>query len=175
MSRPLIRVACAEDDSAIGEILVNAFVTQYARKMPEVVVDDTRKADLRNVAEKRRIGTVLVAELDGKVVGTLTILPPGSSRSEAWQERMADIRMVGVDLDYRGQGIADLLIDEAERMARVDWDCTTIGLHVRRGALGVADLYVRHGYQRESSGDIDRLPEIFLEAYVKTLSHGEKT
>ncbi len=174
MSRPIIRVARPEDDKVIGEILIHAYVTQYARKMPEVVVDDERKADLRNVAEKRRIGTVLAAEVDGKVVGTLTLLPSGSERCQAWQDRMADVRMLGIDLAYRGQGIADFLLDEAERIAFEDWKCTAVGLHVRRGAHGVAGLYMRRGYQRDPSGDIDRLPEIFLEAYAKLPTHGER-
>jgi ribosomal protein S18 acetylase RimI-like enzyme len=111
MSQPLVRVARSEDDATIGNILVAAYVTQYAQKMPEVVVDEERKRDLRNVAEKRRIGTVLVAEIDGKVVGSVTVLPPGAPRSEAWLPKMADIRMLGIDLHYRGQGIADLLLD----------------------------------------------------------------
>jgi ribosomal protein S18 acetylase RimI-like enzyme len=169
MSRPLIRVARPEDDSVIGELLVNAYVTQYAQKMPEVVVDENRKKDLRNVAEKRRIGTVLVAELDGKVVGSVTLLKPGSPRSEAWLEQMADLRMFGIDLNYRGRGIADALLDEAERVVREDWKCPYLGLHVRRGAHGVAGVYIKRGFQRDPSGDLDKLPEIFLEAYVKTL------
>ncbi|MFL5812346.1 MAG: GNAT family N-acetyltransferase [Bdellovibrionia bacterium] len=169
MSRPLIRVARPEDDSVIGELLINAYVTQYARKMPEVVVDENRKKDLRDVAGKRRIGTVLVAELDGKVVGSVTLLKPGAPRSEAWREQMADLRMFGIDLNYRGQGIADALLDEAERIVREDWKCPTLGLHVRRGAHGVAGVYIKRGFQRDPSGDLDKLPEIFLEAYVKTL------
>jgi ribosomal protein S18 acetylase RimI-like enzyme len=169
MFRPLIREARPEDDSSIGDLLINAYVTQYARKMPEVVVDENRKKDLRNVAEKRRIGTVLVAELDGKIVGSVTLLRPGSPRSEAWRDQMADLRMFGIDLNYRGQGIADALLDEAERIVREEWKCLTLGLHVRRGARGVAGIYMKRGFQRDPSGDLDKLPEIFLEAYVKTL------
>jgi GNAT superfamily N-acetyltransferase len=151
--------------------LIDAYVTQYARKMPEVVVDENRKKDLRNVAEKRRMGTVLVAELDGKIAGSVTILPPGAPRSEAWREKMADLRMFGIDLNYRGQGIAGVLLDEAERVVREDWKCPSLGLHVRRGAHGVADIYMKRGFQRDPSGDLDKLPEIFLEAYVKTFSN----
>lgn len=170
LTRPLIRAARPEDDSIIGDILVTAYLSQYARKLPHVVIDEARKADLRNVAEKRRIGTVLAAELDGKVVGAVTVLKPGGERSEAWRENMADIRMFGIDLAYRGQGISEALLDEAERIAREDWRCQWVGLHVRRGAEGIARLYQKRGYQRDPSGDIDRMPVIFLEAYFKTLS-----
>jgi ribosomal protein S18 acetylase RimI-like enzyme len=168
-SQPVIRIARPEDDARIGEILVNAYVTQYARKMPEVVVDEERKRDLRNVAEKRRIGKVLVAEWDGRVVGAVTVLPPGAERSQAWRSQMVDIRMLGIDLDYRGKGIADRLLDEVERVSRDEWHCTTLGLHVRRGAHGVANLYQRRGFQKDPSGDIDLLPKIYLEAYVKEI------
>lgn len=107
LMRPMIRVARPEDDAVIGEILVNAYVSQYARKLPHIVVDEARKADLRNVAE---------------------------------------------------------------RIAREDWQCEWAGLHVRRGVEGIARMYQRRGYQRDVTGDIDRLPVIFLEVYLKTLS-----
>jgi GNAT superfamily N-acetyltransferase len=165
----IIREARPEDDAVIGEILVNAYVEQYAKKMPEVVVDEARKSDLRNVAEKRQIGTVLVAEMDGKVVGSLTLFQPGTPRSEAWRADMVDFRMLGIDLAYRGRGIADRLLEAAEKIAVESWGCKTAGLHVRRGAHGVAALYMRRGFQRDPSGDIDHRPRIFLEAYFKPL------
>lgn len=163
-----IRPARPEDDAVIGEILVNAFVQGYAEKMPEVVVTEERKADLRNVAEKRMTGAVIVAELEGRVVGACTIYPPGSPKSEAWMPKAADLRMVGIDFELRGQGIADRLLDGAENQAR-EWGCDTMNLHVRRGAHGVAGVYVKRGFRRDPSGDLDRRPALYLDAFFKKL------
>ena len=52
-----IREAVAADDAAVGELLVEAFVSRYARKMPEVVVTPQRKDELRDVAGKRAVAT----------------------------------------------------------------------------------------------------------------------
>jgi ribosomal protein S18 acetylase RimI-like enzyme len=75
--------------------------------------------------------------------------------------------MLGIDLEFRGQNVAHRMLDVAERMVQDEWNCKSIGLHVRQGADGVARLYTTRGYVRDTSGDIDRRPLIFLEAYWK--------
>src|SRR4051812_13816677 len=92
-----VREATPKDDERIGEILVEAFVTAYAQKMPEVVVHDERKRELRAVAEKRKHATILVAELDGKIVGTVSIFKPGAHGTEAWLADGADLRHLATD------------------------------------------------------------------------------
>jgi predicted N-acetyltransferase YhbS len=160
-----IREARPDDDSRIGELLVNSFVSTYGEKMPEVVVTDHRKADLRNVAEKRLRACVLVAEVSGRVVGSVTLLRPGDANSRAWTPATADLRAMAVEKDLHGSGISKWLLDRCVETAR-SWRAEAICLHVRRGAHGVARLYERHGYVRAPEGDADLLPEIFLEAYL---------
>ena len=58
-----IRRAEPQDDHTVGELLVTAFVKGYARKLPEVVVTESRKQQLRAVAQKRAVATVLVAQV----------------------------------------------------------------------------------------------------------------
>src|SRR5438128_11223830 len=121
--------------------------------MPQVVVGDRRKAELRDVASKRAQATVLVAELEGRVVGTVAVWPPGSPHSEAWLPGAADLRHLAVDPALQGQGLAGPLLDEAERIARDEWGVPAMCLHVRRGNVGVARLYRSRGYTREPQGD----------------------
>ena len=165
MSEVRVRLARPEDDAVLGEILVAGFVTAYARKMPHVVVSDRRKAELRDVAGKRAKATVLVAELDGRVAGTVTIWKPGSPQSEAWLPNAADLRQLAADPAAQGKGLSKALLDEAERIAREDWRVSAICLHVRRGNVGVAKLYMSRGYVREPQGDLV-LPEVELDAYA---------
>jgi ribosomal protein S18 acetylase RimI-like enzyme len=163
-----VRLARPADDAAIGEILVDGYMSAYARKMPEVVYSEERKQTLRDVAGKRAIATVLALEVDGRVVGTVAIFPPGAPTSEAWLPDAADLRHLAVEPALQGKGLAKPLLDEAERIAREEWRVAAICLHVRKGNLGVARLYRDRGYRRAPEGDLN-YPEVQLEAYVMTL------
>lgn len=164
MSRLRIRPAEPRDDASVGELLVSSFETAYARKMPEVRTTDERRRDLRDMATKRSEGTVLVAELDGTIVGTVMLYPPGAPKSEAWLPSSADLRQLAVAPEHFGKGYSDALMAEAERIAW-SWGVERVVLHVRRGVHGVARMYQRRGYVRDPSGDIEK-PYVFLEAYA---------
>jgi GNAT superfamily N-acetyltransferase len=162
-----VREARAEDDPVVGEILVGGYLTRYAQKMPEVVLTERRKAELRDVASKRKEAMVLVLALDGKVVGTVAIWAPESPQSEAWLPLAWDLRHLAFDPAVHGRGLSAPLLDRAEQIAR-DSGANYMCLHVRRGNKGVARLYMGRGYQRDPSGDLD-LPEVGLDAYFLRL------
>jgi predicted N-acetyltransferase YhbS len=165
VTRVEIRPAVAADDHAIGELLVAAFVERYAAKLPEVVVGERRRADLRAVAAKRAIAEVWVADRGGELVGTVALWPPGAPGSEAWLGGAADLRHLAVAATVRGQGVAAALLDAAEARA---WqlDASAVCLHVRRGAVGVRAVYTRRGYVAAPEGDLDARPEVYLEALI---------
>jgi len=167
MADVVVREARAEDDRVVGEILVSGYLTRYAQKMPEVVLSDRRKAELRDVASKRKEALVLVAELDAKLVGTVTVWAPGAPASEAWLPEACDLRHLAFDPAAHGRGLSKPLLDEAERRARA-MGAKYICLHVRRGNKGVANLYMGRGYVRAPEGDLE-LPEVSLDAYYLTL------
>jgi len=163
----VVREARPEDDATVGEILVSGYLTRYAQKMPEVVLTERRKAELREVASKRREALVLVAELGGKVVGTVAVWRPGAPASEAWLPEACDLRHLAIDPVAQGRGLSQPLLDEAERRAR-GMGARYVCLHVRRGNEGVAKLYMERGYLRAPEGDLD-LPEVLLDAYYLPL------
>ncbi len=169
MSGVVFREAVAQDDGAIGELLVEAFMNSYARKLPEVTVTEPRKAELRDVAGKRGLAKLWVAEREGVVVGTVTVWPPGAPKSEAWVENAADLRQLAVASSQRGLGVSARLMELAERWAR-EQQYSGVCLHVRRGALGVRSVYEARGYLRRPEGDLDFLPEVFLEAFFLPFS-----
>lgn len=162
-TRVCVREARPEDDAVIGELLVEAFVTRYREKLPHVVYGEERKQELRAVAAKRAAATVLVAELDGRVVGTATLVPPGAPGGRAWREGAAELRHLATASDLHGAGLSAPLMDAVEALA---WrsGATGICLHVRRQAGGVGRLYARRGYVRAPEGDL-LLPSVELDAY----------
>ncbi len=167
VGRALIREARPEDDFTIGELLVEAFITQYAKKLPEVVYTEERKRALRDVASKRAAAKVLVAELEGEVAGTVALFPPGAPGAEAWTPNTADLRHLATAVRYHGTGLSRPLLDAAEELAR-QWSVEAVALHVRRGAKGVAAMYQQRGYVRTPEGDLE-LPSVYLEAFLLRL------
>jgi GNAT superfamily N-acetyltransferase len=167
VGRAIIREARPEDDDAIGELLVDAYITQYAKKLPEVVYTEERKTSLRDVAGKRAIASVLVAEVDGEVAGTVALFPPGAPGSEAWTPNTADLRHLATSVPYHGKGLSRPLMDAVEALAR-RWGVDAVSLHVRRGVKGVARMYMQRGYVRAPEGDLE-LPTVSLEAYILKL------
>lgn len=161
----LIRPAVAADDLALGELLVAAYLAGYARRLPEVVLPAERLAELRAVAHKRSIASVLVAELAGRIVGTVALFAPGAESSQAWLPNAADLRHLATHPSVHGQGHSAALLDAAERLARESWEVDAVCLHVRRGNQGVARLYQARGYQRDPAGDLE-LPLVSLLAFA---------
>ena len=166
LAAPLVRAARLEDDPAIGDLLVDGYVSAYARKMPEVVVDEQRKRDLRDVASKRALARVLVAEHEGRVVGTVALWPARAPGSEAWLPGFCDLRHLATAPEVQGRGFSRPLLDEAERIAREELGACGVCLHVRRGNEGVRRLYEQRGYQRDPAGDLE-LPTVSLLAFAK--------
>ena len=165
----MIREATERDDRAVGELLVAAFERTYARKMPEVRMSDERRAELRDVARKRAVAKVWVCEEGGVVVGTVAVWPPGVRGSEAWIPGAFDLRHLATDEAHRGGATSAVLLDAAENWARAA-KAPAVCLHVRRGAFGVRKIYEARGYQRRPEGDLDFLPEVFLEALSLSLN-----
>lgn len=168
-----VRLARPEDDARLGELMVDAFVKTYAQKMPEVVVTEHRKQDLRDVASKRAFAAVLVVECDGEIAGTATVFPAGTPNSKAWLPGATEVRYVSVDERFRGKGVSECLMQAVREQSR-QWGASAICLHVRRGAHGVARFYERLGFLREPAADVDHLPEIFLEAFWLPLEGSSK-
>ena len=114
-----------------------------------------------------------MAEREGVLIGTVTMWPPGAPKSEAWIENAADLRQLAVSASARGSGVSKHLLDLAEEWARAQ-AYAGVCLHVRRGALGVRAIYEGRGYQRRPEGDLDLLPDVFLEAFFLPLPDRER-
>jgi GNAT superfamily N-acetyltransferase len=100
---------------------------------------------------------LLLAELDGRVVGMLQItFIPGLSRRGAWR---ANIEAVRVDSELRGRGIGSWLMQRALdisrkrgcRLAQLTSDRTREGAHRFYDRLGFSDSHVGYKLVLEAS------------------------
>jgi ribosomal protein S18 acetylase RimI-like enzyme len=90
----------------------------------------------------RGTGVVLVAEIDGAVVGRITVDTAG---------RQGDISGFVVAEDRRRQGIGTLLMDAAEAQAKRR-RCRRLRLTVAKDNAAAIALYTGRGYRRVGEG-----------------------
>lgn len=98
-------------------------------------------------ARRARRGACLVAEVDGRLVGTLAFHGPDPASEAAWCRRddVVVLEQFAVDPDVQGQGIGAALMDEAEARARATGAAWVVGDTARPAAHLIA-LYTARGY-----------------------------
>ena len=156
----VIRVASDDEGDAVGVL------TERVYRDGGFVGDDYA-AELRDGESRVRDATVVVAELDGRLVGTVTIALPGTRYSEIARADELEVRMLAVADDVRRRGIADALMDAVETMAR-DRGLTGVILSTAPMMHGAHRLYERRGYVRRPERDWD-VDGLRLLAYERDL------
>jgi GNAT superfamily N-acetyltransferase len=91
-------------------------------------------------------GECWVATLGGRVVGTITYYPAGTSDGTPWycEPGVASIGQYAVEPSLQGRGIGRLLMDHAERRARED-GAREIACDTSERARALIDTYTRRG------------------------------
>ena len=110
------------------------------------------EADLRDGARRVRDATVLVAEADGELVGTVTLAPPGTPYAETAGPGEIEVRMLAVAPAARRRGIAAALMDAAHTHAR-EQGMERIVLCSEASYTTVHRFYERLGYVRQPERD----------------------
>jgi ribosomal protein S18 acetylase RimI-like enzyme len=116
-------------------------VRAFARLLPQLSSSAPR-LDARSLGEvlAYQSNTVLVARVDGEIVGALTLVTfPTPTGVRAW------IEDVVVDGDARGGGVGAALTTEAVRIARAA-GARTVDLTSRPAREAANRLYVRLGF-----------------------------
>lgn len=138
---PIIREATPADFDAAGEVAVAAYRT----------IDPalgTYEARLRDVAGRAAVATVLVAEVDGRVVGTATYVGDAASPlAESEDPDDAGLRMLAVAPDAEGRGIGTALVERAISLARRDGRRRLVLLS-RPTMRAAHAIYGRLGFER---------------------------
>ena len=167
MSEPpgglLVRRALPEDLEAVGEITVAAYAEFTAGP------DDTYIERLRDAARRDREAELWVAEVDGQVLGTVTIALPGSPWREIATDGEGEFRMLAVSPAARRMGIGDALARLALDRFR-DLGYRSIVLSSLDTMAGAHRIYERLGYHRVPERDWSPQPGVQLIAYEKELS-----
>jgi ribosomal protein S18 acetylase RimI-like enzyme len=95
---------------------------------------------------------VLVATADGAVIGTVTMALPDSRFANVGQASEAEVRMLAVGEAARGRGVASLLMDACETLAREE-GLAAVVLSTEPDMYAAHRLYRRRGYVRQPGRD----------------------
>ena len=169
-----IRDAKEDDLDAVSALLVDAYA-QYLPPPRELSADERAGWDgyRRNIADvwsRAPISSTIIAERDGKLLGSVNYYPPGQADSQdgAWPDGWASIRLLGVSPQARGLGIGRALMNECLRRARAD-GATTMGLHTTRLMDVARAMYLRLGFTRVPAYDFHPAPDFTVEAFQLVL------
>ena len=158
MSDPTIRPARPDEAAVVGALTEAAYAGDGYLDHPG---GDAYGAVLRDAVARVEEATVLVAERDGAVIGTVTVAPAGAPWANVARPGELEVRMLAVHGEARRQGVAEALMAAAEDHART-LGLGTVVLSTDFDMIPAQRLYERRGYVRrpERDWDVDGFPLI---------------
>jgi predicted N-acetyltransferase YhbS len=148
----VVRAARAIDRAAMREVVTSAF-SPYAAELPSAVFR-SYLTDLLDLDGHARHGDLLVAEVDGRILGSGAFYRDIAGQGMGWPRGWAGGRGLAVHPDARGHGVARALLAECERRARRH-GAPVFAFHTAAFMTGAIALYDRLGYRREPRYDFD--------------------
>ncbi|MDR1151386.1 MAG: GNAT family N-acetyltransferase [Bifidobacteriaceae bacterium] len=138
-----VRKAAPEELPAIGEMLERAYAASYQ-------LDEHYRQELRHLERFAPHADVWAAFEDDRPVGALVVPARGEPGHYVAgpPEPELGFRMLGVDPDFRGRGIAQTLIEFVAALAR-ERGMRRIGIYSGEHMLQAHGLYRRLGFIRE--------------------------
>lgn len=151
-----VRLARPEEHAEIGELVTAAYVAGGA-----LDGDAGYAAHLRDVAGRADEHPVLVAVREGRIVGTVTLTPYGSSHSHDARLGELEFRYLGVAQEAWGTGVGEALVAAVEAAARDAGDHALV-LSVIDSNEAAKRLYARLGFLPDPTRDREPAPGVRL-------------
>jgi ribosomal protein S18 acetylase RimI-like enzyme len=151
-----VRPATVAEHDAVGRLTLHAYVASGI-----LGEDDFYAEHLLDAAGRADDAEVLVADLDGVVVGTVTYCPEGSRLRELAGPGEAEFRMLAVSPSARRKGVAEALVRRVIERAR-EQGCSAVVLSSQPVQEDAHRLYERLGFRRTPEKDWSPAPGIDL-------------
>jgi ribosomal protein S18 acetylase RimI-like enzyme len=151
----IIRDALAPEGDRVALLAVGAY-QEYAQSLSQDNWEIMR-TNLSNIGEVTKVGKLIVATCDdlekdseqSEVIGAVIYCPPGHSDPKIFQSEWASLKMLSVDLRYRGRGIGAQLCRECIDRARQD-NAEIIALHTSELMLAARSMYAKLGFELDT-------------------------
>lgn len=152
----VVRPADRSELEAVGRLTLEAYVASGY-----LDADDFYAAHLLDAPARAAGAELLVAELAGEVVGTVTFCPEGSSFGEIAGPGEGEFRMLAVAPSARRQGAAEALVQACVDRCR-ELGYTAVVLSSLPVQVEAHRLYDRLGFRRTPEKDWSPVPGIDL-------------
>ena len=167
-----IRQAGVSDRAAVEAVTLAAY-EQYASVLPAPLWSAYRENILATLAEAAP-GVVLVAESEGRIVGSVLLYPAGATMIEPgtgreWRIGEPEVRLLAVPPVGRGRGVGRRLMEECIRRTRAA-GAATMTLHTTDMMKVAMALYERMGFRRATELDFRPAPEVLVKGYRLALT-----
>ena len=157
-----VRAARLADHAAVAELTARVY-------LGEGYGDEQYEPQLRAVGSRAETATVLVAEAEDRLLGTVTVATRGGHWAEQAVPGEAVIRMLVVSPEARGSGAGAALVQACLDAARAD-GCTLVRLSSQELMTAAHRLYERAGFVRTPSLDWSPVPGLQLRTYALPLA-----
>jgi GNAT superfamily N-acetyltransferase len=161
----IIRDALVSELPYIREQRISSY-EEHAKSIPDdhwnaLKQAISSEADLQPGVER------IVAELDGKIVGSVALFPAKTDAYEGFVDELEypEIRMLAVTPEARGKGVASALVSECIQRAKAQ-GLQSVGLHTGEFMESAMRLYERIGFERLPQFDFEPANDgIIVKAY----------
>lgn len=153
-----IREARDDELDIVASLVVDAYSEFAARMAPDAWSSFAQ--DIANVRGRTIDAQVLVAERDGRIVGTVTRYPDWRGA----QQDASAVRVLAVPPDERGSGVGRALMEQCIERAR-DEGKDRLVLAVTPEMEEARDLYDKLGFERDRALDHEPAPGVKANGY----------
>lgn len=137
------------DRDRVNAVAVRAF-DQYREAYDDWPLFRSRLEKMSDIAAT---GELILAELDGDVAGAVGYVGPGKPKAAFFDQSWPIMRMLVVDPDARGRGIARKLSEECLARARRD-GAHVFALHTSPIMEVALPMYLRMGFRRHRTAPL---------------------
>ena len=159
-----IRRARDSELDQVGRLTVEAYAADGV-----ITADHPYATHLADAAARHRHAVLLVAEDEGRLVGTATVVPAGSPLIEMCRTGEVEVRMLAVLPGSRRRGVGERLTRACVEVGR-ERGCERVILSSGTWMASAHRLYERLGFTRVPDRDWSPRPEVRLLAYELPLA-----
>jgi ribosomal protein S18 acetylase RimI-like enzyme len=114
---------------------------------------------------------LIVAEVNGEILGSVALFPPQSDAYEGIVDKLdySEIRLLAVSKEARGKGVASALIKECMKRTK-EKGIDSIGLHTADFMKSAMKLYEGFGFKRIPQYDFEPANDgVIVKAFRRTV------